>query len=517
MSTHMNRILPFCTLLPALFLFACRTSEKGFQPDRKYAPEALRKDYGVFRHLLEAWHPSLYWYTSPDSMSAYFDEGYAALRDSMTEPQFRTVLSYVIAKVDCGHTSVRASKAYAHYLDTAHLPQFPLILKFWADTMVVAANLNRRDSVLRRGTQILTINDRTTQQLTDTLFNYIVADGLNRTGKYQYLSTGLHFSSWYKDVFGYSDSFDIGYTDTSGLVKKVRIPLYDPHADTLRRSLGRVLLPGTGQRGQGPVQRVRPADRRARKKRELLLTRNLQLDSASQTAFLTLNTFEHGYHLRKFFHHTFTELKERQIKNLVLDVRSNGGGDASLSNLLTRYLIDKKFKVADSLYAIRRHSPYDRYINSGFLYEMLTLVASRKHSDGKYHFGYFERHYFSPFRRLHFDGHVYILTGGNSFSATCLFAGALKGQPNVTLVGEETGGGYYGNTAWMIPDATLPNTRVRFRLPRFRLVVDHQREKNGRGVIPDVPALPTIEAIGKGQDFKTTRVKELIRQNTGKN
>jgi hypothetical protein len=62
----------------------------------------------------------------------------------------------------------------------------------------------------------------------------------------------------------------------------------------------------------------------------------------------------------------------------------------------------------------------------------------------------------------------------------------------------------------MIPDVTLPNTKVRFRLPRFRLVVDRQRTKDGRGVLPDVPALPTVEAIGKGQDFKTARVKELI-------
>jgi C-terminal processing protease CtpA/Prc len=274
-----------------------------------------------------------------------------------------------------------------------------------------------------------------------------------------------------------------------------------------------MLLPGTTQREKGPAEKTRPLSRRDRKKRELLLVRSLQLDATNRTAFLTLNTFEHGYHLRKFFHHSFREMKDRNIKNLVIDVRSNGGGDASLSTLLTRYLIDKKFKVADSLYTIRRHSPYDRYINNGFLYEMLSWVASRKRSDGKYHFGYFERHYFKPFKELRFDGHVYILTGGNSFSATCLFAGALKGQSNVTLVGEETGGGYYGNTAWMIPDVTLPNTRVRFRLPRFRLVVDRRREKDGRGILPDVPALPTVEAIGKGQDFKTARVKELIRLN----
>jgi len=518
MSDRMNRLYTSLLLLSACFLFACGTSEKGFRPDRKYAPADLQKDYMVFRHLLEAWHPSLYWYTPKDSMSAYFDEGYAAIKDSMTEPQFRTILSYVIAKVDCGHTSIRASKAYAHYLDTARLRQFPLVLKFWSDTMVVAANLNRRDTILRRGTQIMRIDGRSTQQLTDTLFNYIVADGLNQTGKYQYLSTGLHFSSWYKDVFGYADSFDIAYKDTGGIVRDIRIPIYDPRTDTLRRSLGRVLLPGTAQREKGPAQKTRPPTRRDRKKRELLFTRSFTVDSAGGTAFLTLNTFEHGYHLRGFFRHSFQEMKDRGVKNLVVDVRSNGGGDASLSTRLTRYLINKKFKVADSLYTVRRHSPYDRYINNGFLYEMLSLVASRKRSDGKYHFGYFERHYFKPFKNLHFDGNVYLLTGGNSFSATCLFAGALKGQSNVTLVGEETGGGYYGNTAWMIPDATLPNTKVRFRLPRFRLVVDRRREKDGRGVLPDVPALPTVEAIGKGQDFKTARVKELIRNSgAGKN
>jgi len=517
MSLSMTRLATFFLLLSAPFLFGCGTQRKvAFQPDRKYGPEELRKDYLIFRHLLEAWHPSLYWYTPKDSMSAYFDEGYAAIKDSMTEPQFRTILSYVIAKVDCGHTSVRASKAYARYLDTARLPQFPLVLKFWTDTMVVAANLNRRDSTLKRGTQVLSINGRTTRQLTDTLFNYVVADGLNQTGKYQYLSTGLHFSSWYKDVYGYSDSFDIAFRDTAGLTKTVRIPLYDPRADTMRRSLGRVLLPGTGQREKGPAQRTRPT-RKQRRQRELLLTRSFIVDSANHTAFMTLNTFEHGYHLRGFFHHSFQEVKDKGVTNLVIDVRSNGGGDASLSTLLTRYLIDKKFKVADSLYTVRRHSPYDRYINNGFLYEMLTLVASRKHRDGKYHFGYFERHYFKPFRERHFDGHVYILTGGNSFSATCLFAGALKGQSNVTIVGEETGGGYYGNTAWMIPDVTLPNTRVRFRLPRFRLVVDRNREKDGRGVLPDVPALPTVEAIGRGADFKTARVRQLIHDSVRKN
>jgi C-terminal processing protease CtpA/Prc len=107
---------------------------------------------------------------------------------------------------------------------------------------------------------------------------------------------------------------------------------------------------------------------------------------------------------------------------------------------------------------------------------------------------------------------VYILTGGNSFSATTLFANALKGQPNVKIIGEETGGGAYGNTAWFIPDATLPNTQIRFRLPRFHMVMNKNFPKNGRGIMPDIEVKPSVDAIKKGYDVKLEYVKKLIHE-----
>jgi C-terminal processing protease CtpA/Prc len=139
---------------------------------------------------------------------------------------------------------------------------------------------------------------------------------------------------------------------------------------------------------------------------------------------------------------------------------------------------------------------------------MLLMTAKKK--DGKYHFGYFERHYFKPKKHNHYDGEVYILTGGNSFSATTLFVSAVWRQDNVTVVGEETGGGAYGNSAWLIPDATLPNTRVRFRLPIFRLVINKDVPKNGRGVQPEIPSFPTVDAVRRGTDYKLDKVMELI-------
>jgi hypothetical protein len=78
------------------------------------------------------------------------------------------------------------------------------------------------------------------------------------------------------------------------------------------------------------------------------------------------------------------------------------------------------------------------------------------------------------------------------------------------VVGEETGGGAYGNSAWLIPDVTLPNTKVRFRLPLFRLVIDKNAQK-GRGVIPEVEAGPSVNAIRKNEDYKVSKVLEMIK------
>ena len=139
-------------------------------------------------------------------------------------------------------------------------------------------------------------------------------------------------------------------------------------------------------------------------------------------------------------------------------------------------------------------------------------MFTRRRNDGNYHFGYFERHYFRPKKNNHYNGKVYIVTGGNSFSATTLFTGALVKQNNVIVVGEETGGGAYGNSAWLIPYATLPETGVRFRLPLFRLVIDKTVPKNGRGVQPEITSFPSIEAIRRNADFKIETVMELIQK-----
>lgn len=495
-SPGLGAFIQYCLLVLLAFMCTfCSSSKKALHATRKYPAEELQKDYMLFRNVLEESHPSLYWFTTKDSMDHFFDWGYRQLSDSMNERDFRMVLSYVVTQIKCGHTSVRASKKYYRYLDTAKLKLFPLSLKIWDDTMVVTSNINRRDSILKRGTIITAIDGRPAADLIDTLLNYVTGDGNATIGKYQSLSNRGNFAAVYRNVFGLPDTLQIQYIDSAGLPGHTFLKAYDP-----RDTVGKLRL------------NIREPGRNEIRQRELVSSRNVQIDPSLRSAYMTVNTFSRGNRLKGFFKKSFRTISKLNLQHLVIDLRANGGGDAGISTMLTQYLIDKKFKIADSLYAIKRSSKYRKHIKWQRVYWLMAKIVTRKHADGKYHFGYFERHYYKPREKYHFNGSVYLLTGGNSFSATTLVLKVLQGQPNVKIIGEETGGGAYGNTAWMIPDVVLPETGVRFRLPKFRLVMDRNLVKAGRGVIPDVEVRATPETIRQGIDPKVEMVKEMIKK-----
>lgn len=483
--------------LPALCFILLLTgcaATKNFDPKQKYSSEALKSDYTVFRNVLEENHPGLYWYTTKDSLDYYFNTGCGLITDSMTEPQFRSLLSYVISKINCGHTTVKSSRQYIRHGDTNRRKQFPLSLKLWDDSAVVYANLIKNDTTLVRGTLIKNIDGRPVSFYRDSMFQFISADGYNLTHKYQTLSNYGVFGAFYRNIFGLRDSLLITYADTAGREKTIIFPVYDPKKDSLAKRTG--------------FPKLSTKEKRALR---IPANNNVSIDTTGKTALLNVNSFVSGTGFRRFTHKTFRKLKQQQIQHLIIDVRNNGGGDVGNSTLLTRYIATQRFKLADSLYAISKKSRSGKYINNNFRNLIFMTLMSKKLSDGKYHFRYFEHHYFKPKKRNHFNGKVYVLTGGNSFSATTLFTNVVKEEPNVMVIGEETGGGSYGNNAWLIPDVTLPITRVRFRLPKFRLVQNKNYPKNGRGIFPDIEVRPTIDDIRKGIDPKLVKALELIR------
>lgn len=472
------------------------SSQKTYNPNKKFSPRQLQSDFNLYRTILEKRHPSLYWYTPKAVMDAAFEEGSKQLKDSLTETEFRKVLARITTRIECGHTSVRGSQAYEKYMDPLkNKPRFPLYLKIWNDTAVIVYNRDKKDTVLTRGTIVESFDDLPVGQLLDTFYQYLPADGNNRIAKDQRLSTGSAFGDYYTFLYGQKDSLKIGYrTPGSGLLH-TWVRLYTPPAaDTVAKA--------AAENPQNVPQKTR--------EERLGEVRSLKVDTVRNFAIMDLGSFSQHLDLKSFFRQSFKELKKRKIKELIVDLRVNGGGSVNNAMVFTRYLVKQPYKIGDSLFLVNKTASYNRYLRKDKMALWVLQFFLHKKRDGYYHFSYYERHRFQPKRGLHYEGDIYLLTGGLSFSATTMVVNALKGQANVTVVGEPTGGTAYGNSAFLIPDILLPHTKIRCRLPIYRLVMDKNRPKDGKGIWPDVYVGPGVDAIRKGQDYKMDRAEDLI-------
>lgn len=480
--------LIFVTFL--VVISSCSVS-KSYRPEKRYSPQELRSDYLLLRKILEEKHPSLYWYTSKDSMDRVFDRSFDHIRDSMTEFAFGwRILAPVLAQIRCGHTSFLMSKGESKYFRGKRIPSFPLFVKVWNDSMMVVGNLNK-DTVIKRGDFITSINGLPNRVIIDTLFKYMVKDGYNENLNYIRLS--ISFPYILGDVMGIAPNYRVDFTDSTGSGKVAVEKLYS-------------FAPDSTAKTQKKPERKKHVT--AQQKRNWI--RSVSVDST--VAIMDLNAFSKG-NLTHFFKRTFKTIRKNHTQNLIIDLRVNGGGDINKAINLMKYLRKDSFRIADTAFSIAKNfNPYARFISKSLWNNIALIFATREHKDGNYHFGYWERHVFRPKKRNHFDGRVYILTNGLTFSAASMLCALVKGRENITLVGEETGGGWYGNSGIMIPNITLPHTKIRVRLPFFRLVQsEFNPSQKGSGVVPDWYIGTNWRDILSGRDTKLEAVLQKIR------
>lgn len=492
----MKTILNILSVLPVLYLCSCAATNKNYNPNKKYSVRELQQDFSLLRNILEKKHPSLYWYTSKDSMDMYFNRFYNAITDSMTEREFGwQVIAPLTDKIHCGHTSFGMSRAYNNWADGRRFSSFPLFMKFWNDTMAVTNNLNRKDSVLKRGTLVTSVNGLNNAALKEKMFDHMTEDG--NANNVNYIRLSSNFPYYHRNIFGISKNYIVGYIDSVGREKLLSIPVFERPKDSTKKT-----------RPAEPVTR----DKREGRRKRLAEKRSLSVDTVSNTAIITLNTFSSGG-LRKFYRQSFRYIRKAGITNTVLDLRNNGGGRINLSTLLTRYVSRTDFKVADTSFAVAKSlKPFTRYIKGGFINNLGLLFLTRQNKDGLYHFGHWERKVYTQKNKNHYSGDLYVLINGSTFSASTIFCNAVKGQRGVKLIGEEAGGGWHGNNGILIPDIILPNTHLRVRLPLFRLVQHGHVAKDGRGVMPDIYVSTNYEALLKGVDYKMQVVMEMIKE-----
>ncbi|MBQ8673223.1 MAG: S41 family peptidase [Bacteroides sp.] len=163
---------------------------------------------------------------------------------------------------------------------------------------------------------------------------------------------------------------------------------------------------------------------------------------------------------------------------LIIDVRNNGGG------VLT--------------YAERFAS---RFTNEKVLTGYIMHKTGKGHSD----FSEPEPVYVTPSNSIRWQKPVIVLTNRHAYSATNDFVNAMRYFPNVTLVGDKTGGG-----AGLPFSSELPNGwGVRFSASPH---LDADRRHIEFGIDPDIKVDMTSEDEARGVDTIIETARQLIGQ-----
>ncbi len=156
----------------------------------------------------------------------------------------------------------------------------------------------------------------------------------------------------------------------------------------------------------------------------------------------------------------------KHAKGLIIDIRNNGGGSAKNIFRFAARIVESKTHVYSSWFKTGP-SPND--------------------------FGNEMKVYAEPSDKTHFSGKVVILTNRASFSASNRFAAVFSLFPNVTIIGDKTGGGGGTPCSVELPNGwTLRFSAMKTLLPNGDNLDD--------GIMPDIKVDISPEDEAKGTD-----------------
>lgn len=481
-------------LLNVQSLFAQAGANEPFDPKKKFGTDLLREDFQIFRLALEEGHAGLYRYTSKKELDGQFDEIEKRLTQPLTEIEFFRLLAPLIGNINDGHTRIYFSTARESDLQDQPV-LFPFKLQFIDDKAYLFRNYSENEGLVM-GSELLSVNQRPIAEIIDLMLPLVTRDAHVETARLRRMESTSLFGSLYTALFGPAASFSIEYREPgSGDIKTVAvkgIPSKDLNGIFARR------YPDAA--GQRPP---------------------IQMEWKDDIAVLTVRTFGSGaYQSAKisyptFLRDAFQELEDKGTRYLVIDLRDNGGGDDAYGKILFAHLMDKPFQYYRHLRINRAEYSFFKYTNVPPEQAKLPANQFKKNDEGTYDLA------FHPNLGLQqpippvFQGKVHILINGNSFSGTGECTSLIHYHKKAIFIGEECGSGYYGNTSGFMPELTLPNTKLRVRIPLLLYTMAVSGYPEDRGIIPDHPVAPSIEDLLRGRDAVMEYAIELIKKEKG--
>ncbi len=191
----------------------------------------------------------------------------------------------------------------------------------------------------------------------------------------------------------------------------------------------------------------------------------------AETGYLNVKTFNIDYKDRfaEFISDAFAEIQNAGVKNLIIDLRENGGGAHDVSDLLMDYLTADAYSPISRVTARITEENVNR-IPGAKLGDVVTVPFQLPVTPEKD-------------KPLRFTGNVYALVGALTYSQAIAFATTLQDFDIAVIAGEETEGP--ANQTGQVQQRALPNTGLEALAPIY-IFTRANGDTSRRGVIPDI-------------------------------
>ncbi len=482
--------------------------------DDLFPQRSMRKDFETFKSIRFKANSGLYKYRTKKQIDSIYNWADKAIGKSSTYRDFYNIICQLTDFEGSLHNDTGLPKRMSKSIKSEQNGYFPYPIK-WIDGKWI---INYNQGKVPVGSQILTINNKKVEDIIKDLYKYYTTDGINTTGKR--IGLTYSFSKYYRMYYGVTNTFTIEFKipDSKEVntvaVKSIGYKAYYTNAKN-RYSKPFDKLDYTSYKDLGKKYTFKNID--------------------DETSLLTINTFVIGWHGKhpehkiymQFLDSIFSTIKTKKVKNLIVDIRHNGGGTDPNDLVTYSYLTNRNFSENKDAWISFKKIPYLKYNSDTNWPYLIKLLGVRKYNKAfqeefpKMDNGKFYQDETSSDHKIWspnpnaFTGTVYLLISPRVASAASLFAAMVSGNSNTIVIGEETMGCYYGHNGHTPISYKLPRSKLEISFSVVNLKQDvplKSNQKHERGIIPDYNIPQTFEDYLNQNDTQMDFALDLIKK-----
>lgn len=476
---------------------------------------------------LQKRHPKLYLYTPKEVMDRQFDSLKKSITTPLTPLEFFTRLSPVVASIKQGHTfTYPPTRDYPKKEEEKLKKEIGAFSQFEFEIFQGKLYVIKNDSKhpeIKIGDELTKVNEQNIPELIKEAKSWITSDGYNTTFQDKFIEKRISAFYYFKNNTAHlkdSIRFEFNNQNNYWITRKAKDTL-----NTLEFSRKEYKKFSKAEKDSITNERKRRSKLGYNKKTEEF-HRGLSFTAKdSCTAVMRIKSFTEGNY-SAFYKESFELIKKTGTQNLIIDLRNNFGGRLNEIEHLYSYLTtDSTFVFSNPSLVNKKTSLFHNDYFKGskpLVFTIKTILSPvyysflffkvKKGEDGKYYYG--KKAKPLKINENAFNGKVYVLINGGSFSASSILSTKLKSKKRATFVGEETGGEYNGTVAGFMPILTLPNSKIKIRMGLMYVNAPEKTTVVGHGIYPDITIIPTLENRLKLQDPEMEYILTDIKNNT---